>query len=231
MIGAGAAGLAAAAELGRRGISAVVIERADEIGASWQQRYDGLRLNTMRALSAPRHSRIPRSAGRWPTREAFVEHLRAYADHDGLEVELGTEVQRIDRTERGYALATSKGSRSHRFVVVATGYDHTPFIPKWTGRESFEGELIHATDYRNAERFREKDVLVVEPAIQAPRLPCSYTAQERHGLGYPCEHLPTSCPLNCLGSQSRCSLYSAKASPPPLSIGSAWSSSASPGAI
>jgi putative flavoprotein involved in K+ transport len=161
VIGAGAAGLAAAAELGRRGISARVLERSGEIGSSWVRRYDGLHLNTVRWLSAPRHSRIPRRAGRWPSREAFTEHLRSYARRERIAIEFETDVRRIDRSGSGYALETSRGSRSHRFVVVATGYDNTPVIPSWPGREGFAGELAHAAEYRNAERFRGKDVLVV----------------------------------------------------------------------
>ena len=35
VVGAGPAGLAAAAELGRRRIPAVVLERGDAVGASW----------------------------------------------------------------------------------------------------------------------------------------------------------------------------------------------------
>jgi putative flavoprotein involved in K+ transport len=46
-------------------------------------------------------------------------------------------------------------------VVVATGYNHTPFLPEYPGRESFEGELLHASQYRNAQPYRGRDVLVV----------------------------------------------------------------------
>ncbi|HEX6752530.1 MAG TPA: NAD(P)/FAD-dependent oxidoreductase [Solirubrobacterales bacterium] len=161
VIGGGAAGLATAAELGRRGITAVVLERADEIGNSWHRRYEGLRLNTARRFSAPRHSRIPRSAGRWPTREAFAAHLRGYAVREGIAIERGIEALRIERGDDGYTVETSHGPRSAHLVVVATGYDHTPILPAWHGREDFAGDLIHAADYCSASDFRNKDVLVV----------------------------------------------------------------------
>jgi cation diffusion facilitator CzcD-associated flavoprotein CzcO len=48
-------------------------------------------------------------------------------------------------------------------VIVATGYEHTPTIPDWPGRESFQGQLLHAAEYRNAAPFRDEDVLVVGP--------------------------------------------------------------------
>jgi putative flavoprotein involved in K+ transport len=51
VVGAGPAGLAAAAELGRRRIPAVVVDRGDAVGASWYTRYDRLRLNSSRWFS------------------------------------------------------------------------------------------------------------------------------------------------------------------------------------
>jgi hypothetical protein len=44
---------------------------------------------------------------------------------------------------------------------VAAGYAHTAFVPAWPGRGRFQGTLIHAADYRNADGFRGRDVLVV----------------------------------------------------------------------
>jgi putative flavoprotein involved in K+ transport len=161
VIGAGVAGLSAAVELRRRGIQALVLERSDGVGSSWERRYDGLRLNTFRRLSSPLHSRIPRSAGRWPSREALVEHLRQYVRREGVEVEFGIAVRRIDRVGGGYRLDTPVGSRSAPFVVVATGYDHSPSIPDWPGIETFEGEMIHAREFRVPAPFAGRDTLVI----------------------------------------------------------------------
>lgn len=176
MIGAGVAGLSTAVELGRRGIGALVLDRAADVGSSWAGRYDGLRLNTFRWHSSPLHSRIPRSAGRWPSREALVGHLRQYAHREGVEIEFGTKVTRIEREGDRYRLETSDGPRSAPYVVVATGYDHAPSIPEWPGMETFEGELIHAREYRNPAPFAGREALVVgagntgtEVAVQLAR--------------------------------------------------------------
>ena len=101
VIGAGVAGLSTAVELGRRGVGALVLERSGDVGSSWQGRYDGLRLNTYRRLSSALHGRIPRSAGRWPSREALVEHLRESARRERIAIEFGTSVRRVDRVEAG----------------------------------------------------------------------------------------------------------------------------------
>jgi len=48
-------------------------------------------------------------------------------------------------------------------VVVAAGYEHTFWVPRWPGRDRFEGRLIHSAEYRNADEFRGADALVVGP--------------------------------------------------------------------
>jgi putative flavoprotein involved in K+ transport len=161
IVGAGASGLGAAGALRRRGIEAVLLEQSDRVGESWRRRYDALRLNTVRWMSGLPGMRIPRSAGRWPTRDEFVQYLESYVDRNEFEVRTGVSVQRIERAEGGYRLLTSAGALEARFVVVAAGYDHAPRIPDWPGREGFEGELIHSASYRNPAPFEGKHVLVV----------------------------------------------------------------------
>src|SRR4051794_4373444 len=51
VVGAGSAGLATAAALGRRGIPVLVLESGEGIGTSWRGRHEELRLNTLRWLS------------------------------------------------------------------------------------------------------------------------------------------------------------------------------------
>jgi cation diffusion facilitator CzcD-associated flavoprotein CzcO len=58
---------------------------------------------------------------------------------------------------------TSGGDVAAEQVIVAAGYEHTPFVPDWPGRERFHGALLHAAEYRNPEPFRDGDVLVVGP--------------------------------------------------------------------
>ncbi|KAL0389582.1 UNVERIFIED_CONTAM: putative indole-3-pyruvate monooxygenase YUCCA10 [Sesamum calycinum] len=48
-----------------------------------------------------------------------------------------------------------------RFLVVATGETCDPKIPKVEGLESFGGEILHSTEYKNGEKFKGKRVLVV----------------------------------------------------------------------
>ncbi|HET9739772.1 MAG TPA: NAD(P)/FAD-dependent oxidoreductase [Solirubrobacteraceae bacterium] len=162
VIGAGPAGLAAAAELGRRGVPAVVLER-DAVAASWRTRYDRLRLNSSRPFAKLPGARYPRGTGIFPTRDDTVAYFASHAADNRLDIRLGVEVECIDRGAGGWVLRTSAGDVRAEQVIVATGYAHTPFVPAWPGRERFQGTLIHAAEYRNADPFRGRDVLVVGP--------------------------------------------------------------------
>ena len=161
MIGAGPAGLATAAVLKKRGVPATVLEKSDNVAASWRRHYDRLHLHTVRWLSHLPGYRFSRQHGRWVSRDGVVRYLEGYVRHHGLDVRTGVEVRGLERDGDEWVLDTPGGEWRARHVVVATGYNHTPVLPAWPGREEFEGELSHGQDYRNAERYRGRDVLVV----------------------------------------------------------------------
>jgi putative flavoprotein involved in K+ transport len=164
VLGAGAAGLAVAAQLKARGVGAVVLESGPGVATSWRGRYDRLHLHTIRSLSGLPGFPIPREYGRWVARDDLVRYLEAYARRFDLDVRTGTTVERIKPGADGWSLQISGGEeRSTRTLVVATGYLHTPVVPQWPGQENWTGTLLHSADYRNPEPFRGKDVLVVGP--------------------------------------------------------------------
>ncbi|MFE7960511.1 flavin-containing monooxygenase [Streptomyces sp. NPDC057413] len=164
VVGGGPGGLATAYALRARGVRAVVLERSDRVGASWRRHYDRLHLHTTRRLSALPGLPMPRRFGRWPARDDVVRYLEKYAEHHALEIVTGVEVSRIDRTPDGTGwLLHATGGRelTGAAVVVATGFNHTPYVPEWPGREDYTGEFLHACDYRDAGPFAGRDVLVV----------------------------------------------------------------------
>ena len=162
IIGAGPAGLAAAAELRRLHVPARIIERSDVIASSWRTRYDRLRLNTCRWNSKLRpEDHFEKGAPFFPLRDQAVRYLESFAAQHELDVRFGLEVDRINPSADGWLVSTSEGPLTARQVIVAIGHQHTPWVPAWPGHEQFPGRILHSYDYRNPEPFRDCDVLVV----------------------------------------------------------------------
>jgi putative flavoprotein involved in K+ transport len=160
VVGAGSAGLAAAA-LQKRGFETVVLESSGAVGARWRSRYEELRLNSWRAMSNLQGYRMPRSYGRYPGRDDLVAYLERYAAHHRLRVRFNTSLVRVERAGDLWRLETSVHPMFARYVVIATGWDAVAVVPDWPGRESFVPELIHSSEFRGGCRYAGRDVLVV----------------------------------------------------------------------
>ena len=149
VVGAGPAGLSTAGALGRVGIRATVLERDSEVGARWAERYDRLRLHTIRRFSGLAHHPLPRELGRYVAKDEFARYLRAYVVRFGLDVRLDTDVSRIRADGDGWVVEAPAAALRAPIVVVATGKYDAPVVPEWPGRETFRGSLVHSSGYRS----------------------------------------------------------------------------------
>ena len=162
VVGSGPAGLATAAEVKRRGLGVVVLERGDSIAARWRSRYVGLRLNTFRGYSHLPGQRLPREAGRYASLEAFVGYLEDYAHRNELDVRFDVNAGRVDRHDgRGWRVTSKRGEWATRSVVVATGWDAEPTLPEWVSDSPFVGQILHSSELRDPAAFAGRRVLVV----------------------------------------------------------------------
>jgi putative flavoprotein involved in K+ transport len=164
VVGGGASGLSAAGALARRGIKAVVLEEDKELGGTWARRYDRLHLHTVRGFSGLAHYSIPRRYSKYLSRDEFVEYLGEYARQLDLSVVTGCPVQKVrvesDRPSTWTAV-TARGDWHCRAIVIATGQYRVPILPKWGGRETYRGDLVHSSRYTSGLPYRGKRVLVV----------------------------------------------------------------------
>jgi hypothetical protein len=153
-----------AACLRRAGVEHVLLEKEPAIGPAWRRHYDRLHLHTDRAHSALPHLPIPRRFPRYLSRAQVIEYLELYARTFDLAPRLGEEVTGLRREGREgdvWRVETARAAYLAPAVVVATGYNAVPVRPSWPGLEAFGGPVLHGAEYRNGERFRGEDVLVV----------------------------------------------------------------------
>jgi putative flavoprotein involved in K+ transport len=161
VVGAGPAGLGAAAQMRRSGLRPLVIDRSDTIGSAWRTRYDSFRLHTIRWLSGLPGMPIPPALGPWVSRDDFLGYLEQYARHFAIAPQFETELHGLVRTDGGWAVSTSQGDLEARRIVLATGAYSRPRIPDWPGREGFRPPVTHSSDYRRPEPYAGSRVLVV----------------------------------------------------------------------
>jgi indole-3-pyruvate monooxygenase len=161
VVGGGPAGLAVGACLERRGVGCLILEAGHAVGESWRRHYDRLHLHTDKAHSALPFVPFPPDVPRYPSRLQVIDYLEAYARAFRLEIRFGQGVTRARRTNGGWEVRTQDALYRASDLVVAAGYNREPFLPAWPGQSSFRGTLLHSSQYRDGEPFRDRDVLVV----------------------------------------------------------------------
>ena len=72
------------------------------------------------------------------------------------------------------------------YVVVSTGHFSVPFIPEYKGMNSFPGRIMHSHDFRDAEEFRNKNVIVLGSSYSAEdvALQCNKYGAKSVTIGY-----------------------------------------------
>jgi putative flavoprotein involved in K+ transport len=161
VVGAGAAGLAAAAMLQQRGQRPVVLEADDRVGARWASRYERLHLHTVRRFSGLPGHPLPKTLPRYVSKDQYADYLESYAEALDLDVRLGIRVERILREDGGWLVRTGREELRAPVVVVATGKHNLKTSPPWPGVGEFAGRIVHSADFRSGAEFREQRVLVV----------------------------------------------------------------------
>lgn len=161
IVGAGPAGLACAATMGANGLKVALLEKADRVGSSWRHHYDRLHLHTDRKHSALPGMDMPRDYPLYPSRAQFVDYLESYADRFGVRPTSGKVVNSLRREGGRWRANSAGGAVAAPIAVVATGIASAPYRPSWPGMETYQGSVVHSSDYRNPLPFLDKRVLVV----------------------------------------------------------------------
>ena len=160
IIGAGPAGLACAAMLKSEGIAVSIVEKGATLCPVWHNHYDRLHLHTDKSHSCLPGYPMPADFPKYPSKSQVIEYCEKYARHFGLEPIFDCVVKSVSRDDQ-WRVDTSHGPMTADMVVIAAGMASFPNRTSWPGLESFDGEIIHSSEYRNAIRFANQRVLVV----------------------------------------------------------------------
>ncbi|MFC5183809.1 flavin-containing monooxygenase [Actinomadura harenae] len=176
VVGAGAAGLAAAKALLDDGLDVTVLERGDRPGGLWVQdapggtspAYDSLHLNTSKGRTEFADHPMPSLWPDYPSAALIAGYLAEYADRFGVtdRIRFGTTVTAVRRTGAGWEVdsrdaAAETVTEEFDAVVVANGHNWDPKWPSPAYPGDFDGTQMHAHDYRDPAVFAGRRVLVV----------------------------------------------------------------------
>jgi hypothetical protein len=173
VIGAGAAGLTAMKELRGAGIEAVGYDKNDRPGGLWvldsssglSPAYGSLHLNTSKGRTEFADFPMPAAWPDYPSQAHIAEYLSSYAERFGVisHIRFDTTVQSVERQESGRWLVSTDRGEPEEFdaVVVANGHNWSPRWPSPPYPGNFSGTEMHAHDYRDADVFADRHVLVV----------------------------------------------------------------------
>ena len=160
IIGAGPSGLACAATLKQLGIPSIVLEKEKVIAPVWRGHYDRLHLHTTKKFSGLPGLAMPQGFPNYPSRDDVISYFEAYANKFEIKPEFKTNVQSIVR-KNGWEVITSKKTYTASEVVIGSGLGSFPHMPSWPGIDTFPGEIIHSSKYKNGTPFANQEVLVV----------------------------------------------------------------------
>lgn len=161
VLGAGPSGLAVGACLRRHRVPFEILERAAAVGSAWRNHYDRLHLHTVKQYSALPGAPWPAHVPQYPSRLDVVAYLDAYAHRFELAPRFGESVTRVRRDADRWRVTHTSGDTVARSVVVATGYNRVPNVPRWPGDDGFRGEIVHSSNYHHGRAWQGRNALVV----------------------------------------------------------------------
>lgn len=178
VIGAGQAGLSAAYHLKREGIKPgkgfVVLDDEFGSGGAWQHRWDSLTLSNVNGINdlpgMGFSEAVNRDDKELRANVALPQYYEKYEKTFDLPVIRPVNVLEVTERNGRFLIHTNGLQFSARGIINATGTWKTPHCPKYPGWDKFEGRQLHTGEYKNAEEFIGKHVIIVGGGISAVQL-------------------------------------------------------------
>ncbi|MDP1602202.1 MAG: NAD(P)-binding domain-containing protein [Legionella sp.] len=175
VIGAGPCGITAAKNLIQQGqTNFVVFEKNDCLGGNWvydeennhSSVYETTHIISSKRLSEFEDFPMPRHYPDYPSHRQLLSYFNSYAERFGVDkyIRFNTSVEQITQTpSKQWLIAYQDETGTHEdlfdYLLVANGHHWDPLMPTYPGK--FNGEILHSHQYKKAESFKNKRVLVV----------------------------------------------------------------------
>jgi hypothetical protein len=184
IVGGGHAGISAAVELNRIGLTALVVDRQERIGDNWRLRYRGLKLHNKTPVNHLRYLPFPSTFPDYIPKDKVANWLESYVDIMEVDFWTRTSFDGADydaAAQRWTARLSREGvARTLRpkHIVLATSVSGTPSIPEITGIGNFKGEVLHSSGFAAGKQWAGRSVVVFGTGTSAHDI-----CQELHAAG------------------------------------------------
>ncbi|MFL6138592.1 MAG: flavin-containing monooxygenase [Frankiaceae bacterium] len=176
VVGAGFAGLGAAAGLLRAGVrDFVVLERAGDVGGTWRDNtYPGCACDIPSSLYSFSFAPNPDWSRFFPRQPEILDYLRRVTDDLGLRphLRLATELLGAawDDGSLLWRIETDRGQLTADVLVAAVGALSRPSLPGLPGLDRFGGPVFHSASWRHDVDLAGKRVAVVGTGASAVQI-------------------------------------------------------------
>ncbi|XP_038078727.1 flavin-containing monooxygenase 5-like [Patiria miniata] len=184
IIGGGISGLVAIKACLEEGIEPHCFERYGQLGGVWvydenlrpgqgSAIYDSLTTNSSKVMMAFSDYPMPHDIPPYPRYPHVLKYVQDYAAHFDLEkhIQYKTSVLRVEPTAdfettgqwsvRTRTEGCEEKAGVYDAVFVCSGLYKQPHIPQYPGLDEFQGQKMHTNEFRNADSFGGKTVLVM----------------------------------------------------------------------
>ena len=202
VIGAGPSGITAAKNLIQQGLTRfTVFEKNNQLGGNWvydEQNHHSSIYETTHIISSKRLSEyedfpMPADYPDYPSHAQLLNYFNDYAQHFGVNkfIQFNTTVEQVTRElTKQWRVVYRNEMGVHEeifdYLFVANGHHWDPLMPSYPGQ--FNGSLLHSHQYKKAEPFRNKRVLVVgagnsacDVAVETARISAKTCISIRNG--------------------------------------------------
>ncbi|PIE13100.1 MAG: monooxygenase [Rhodobacterales bacterium] len=174
LIGAGPMGLAAAKVMRQQGVPFQGFELASDVGGLWDidaprsTMYETAHLISSKTMTEFTDFPMRADVAEYPSHREMKQYFHDFADHYGLRDDylFGAEVTAVtpvggdgDGWDVTWRDASKDQTARFKGVMIANGTLAEPNLPSFKG--TFDGEMIHAAQYRDPRQFAGKRVLIV----------------------------------------------------------------------